>query len=73
MTNRQRDILSYVRKEIEADGICPTYQNIADYFGITKPTVWVHIRALVAQGLLKVRRYRRQGLALTGVCPACGK
>lgn len=49
----QTEILEFVRTHAEERGTTPTYQEIADNFGISRSTAFEHITALVRKGCLR--------------------
>jgi tRNA G26 N,N-dimethylase Trm1 len=60
-TERQREILEYIRGFIERKGHQPTYMQIARHFGIrSKASIAKHISALERRGL--VSRGRENGM-----------
>ena len=64
LTNRQRDILGFIRTQQEDLGVPPTLREIAEYFGFRSMTAAVdHVRALRKKGHLsheprRARAYR---------------
>jgi repressor LexA len=64
ITARQQQILEFIRGRQEADGITPTYQEIAERFGFrSENSVTSHVRLLRQKGLLssdpgKARSFR---------------
>ncbi len=65
-TPRQAEILSYVRNYSEKHGYSPTLQEIGDYLGISKVTVFEHLDALEQRGLIQRSRHKARSLELTG-------
>jgi len=51
-TRRQMEILRFLRDYRDRHGYSPTMQEIADFFGLSKVTVFEHIGALERKGLL---------------------
>ena len=81
MTRHQRRILDAIAAFIGAKGYCPTLQQIAAPLGVSKVSVYGHVRALRNLGLVALRP-RRRGIDLTDAgklsaatlnCPHCGK
>jgi repressor LexA len=52
LTPRQHDIVVFIREYVAEYDYAPTLQEIADHLGVSKPTVFEHIRALEARGAL---------------------
>lgn len=54
LTNRQKEILRLIARNIEEKGYPPSYQELANQFGIkSKYAILKHIDALVAKGYLQ--------------------
>ena len=80
LSKRQRDILEFVREEIQTRGYAPTVREIVAHVGDKSPTsVHRHLRTLEARGYLireanKSRSLRladeHRGMALAGVIAA---
>lgn len=65
MTPRQVQILTRIRDSQRNLGYSPTMQELADEFGITKVTVFEHVEALIAKGMLRRSPHRARSLELT--------
>lgn len=53
LTERQHEILDFVRDSIEANGWAPTVREIADAFSFTSPNgAATHLRALETKGYI---------------------
>lgn len=83
-TPRQREILLFIRDYQAGAGCSPTYEEIGTRFGISKVTVFEHIKVLEEQGLIRRNRYAARSLELAenlvlcdsdgpGVCRTCGQ
>ncbi len=64
LTPKQRDILDFIRRYIDAHAIAPTYREIGMEFGINKVTVLVHIRHLENKGLIRRTPYAARGIEM---------
>lgn len=65
LTDRQRDILAYIRECI-GNGIPPTIRDICDKFGINSTNGVVgHLNALEGKGWLLIDHNQDRGLRLT--------
>ena len=72
MTPRQRDILDFIVRHYETDGVAPTLQVVADNFGISKVTVHGHFAELVAKKYLTVAKGKWRAYKPIGVpCRTC--
>ncbi|MFO0972806.1 MAG: transcriptional repressor LexA [Phycisphaerae bacterium] len=63
-TPRQAEILSFIRGYQEKHGYSPTLQEIGDYLGISKVTVFEHLTALEERGLIQRNRHKARSLEL---------
>jgi len=53
LSKRQRDTLQAIRNYRERWGIAPSFDELAETLGVTKPTVRQHIRALRRKGYIR--------------------
>lgn len=53
LTERQADIIDYVKDYKDNYGYSPTYTEIADYFGFSSRNAQQHIRAIERKGKIK--------------------
>ena len=66
VTPRQMDILRFLRDYRDRHGYSPTMQEIGDYLGLSKVTVFEHVGALVKKGLLRRHgRHKARSLELS--------
>ena len=63
-TPRQVEILTFIRDYTHRHGYSPTYDEIADQFGISKVTVFEHLTILEERGLLKRDKHKARSLRL---------
>jgi repressor LexA len=52
LTPKQLRVLDFIRERRENHGYSPTMQEIADFIGVSKVTVFEHVEALVSKGAL---------------------
>lgn len=52
LTPKQLRVLEFIRERRENHGYSPTMQEIADFIGVSKVTVFEHVEALVSKGAL---------------------
>ncbi|MBW1701309.1 MAG: repressor LexA [Deltaproteobacteria bacterium] len=65
LTQRQRNILDFIREIRRQEGGSPTYREIADHFGFKGPKAAVdHVRALEKKGFLRCHGRRSRGIEL---------
>jgi len=65
LTEKQAKILKFIRGYIEKNSYPPSYDEIGQYFGMKKPSVFDHLNAIEKKGYLKKRHYRARTLELT--------
>lgn len=63
-TPRQTEILTYVRDYTHKHGYSPTYDEIAEQFGISKVTVFEHLTILEERGLIRREKHKARSLLL---------
>jgi repressor LexA len=65
LTERQRDVLSFISNRIERDGVAPTLQEIADAFGFrSTASAQKHVAHLERKGFLLREKHQKRGLVL---------
>jgi len=52
LTRRQHEIVEFIREYVLENEYAPTMQEMADYFGVARPTIFEHIETLQAKGVL---------------------
>lgn len=83
LTLKQAAVLIFIAGAIERDGAAPSLDDIAHDFGISRPTVHEHVRALKRKGYVNVVPRSARGITLTAAgrrsapeqtvtCPSCG-
>lgn len=65
LTPRQLEILTRIRSYQRSNGYSPTMQELADAMQISKVTVFEHVDALVAKGMLRRLAHKARSLELT--------
>jgi len=65
LTPRQLEIVRFIRDYVAEHDYAPTYQEIADHLGVSRPTVFEHIEALQAKGALRRERTRSRAIILS--------
>lgn len=70
LTERQRDVLEFIERQIEATGVAPTLQEIADAFGFrSTASAQKHVAHLQRKGFLERRKHQKRGLVLASSRP----
>jgi repressor LexA len=65
LTERQKEILDFVRSYQRDRGIAPTHREVCDRFGFSSyGTAYKHLKLLADKGYLKRERHQRRGLEL---------
>ncbi len=73
LTERQRDVLRFIRARLDAAGVAPTLQEIADAFGFrSTASAQKHVAHLERKGFLERRKHQKRGLVLAGESAAAG-
>ncbi len=67
LTDRQRDVLDYLRQQIDATGLPPTIHELREAFGWASPTAAVkHLDALIAVGAIEMIAGKARTIRLIG-------
>ena len=67
LTDRQAEVLKFIKREVKTKGIAPTRADIADFFGFkSKNAATDHIKALQRKGYIKVYNDMSRGIQITG-------
>ena len=64
LTRRQHDIVTFIRDYIAENDYAPTMQEMADHFGVSRPTIFEHIEALQAKGALTREALKSRAIEL---------
>jgi repressor LexA len=65
ITQKQAQVLEFLREFRRQEGVAPTYREIARYFGFKSiKAASDHVRALERKGYVHIRRNRSRGIAL---------
>ena len=65
LTEKQRDVLGYIRQTIDATGVAPTLQEIATHFGFrSTASAQKHVGLLERKGFLRREKHQKRGLVL---------
>jgi repressor LexA len=63
VTERQRDILNFIREFQRARGVAPTHREICDHFGFSSyGTVYKHLSLLEKKGLIRRDSNQKRGV-----------
>ena len=64
LTERQREVLDFISTRIEAEGVAPTLQEIADAFGFrSTASSQKHVAHLERKGFLRREKHQKRWLA----------
>jgi len=65
LTERQKEILDFIRRYQGERGIAPTHREVCDRFGFSSyGTAYKHLKLLADKGYLRRDRHQRRGLEL---------
>ena len=65
LTERQRDILNFIREYQQERGVAPTHREICDHFGFSSyGTVYKHLSLLEKKGLIRRDWNQKRGVEL---------
>lgn len=65
LTERQRDILDFIRKYTKSKGVAPTHREICEAFGYSSyGTVYKHLTLLEKKGLIRRDSNQKRGVEL---------
>ena len=71
LTERQRDVLEFIRRTLEATGVAPTLQEIASHFRFrSTASAQKHVGLLEKKGFLTREKHQKRGLVLAAAEPA---
>lgn len=62
LTDKQIEVIEYIRDYIEAHDRSPTMDEIGKNLGITPSTAWQHVNTLVRKGLILVQRKKARSI-----------
>ena len=66
LTDKQRQVLQFIKDQVSSRGSAPTIREIGKYMGITSTNgVRLHLTALIKKGYLKKQQFIARGLELT--------
>ncbi|MDX1501441.1 MAG: transcriptional repressor LexA [Thermoanaerobaculia bacterium] len=67
LTERQKEILDFIRANVERRGVAPTHREICERFGYSSyGTAHKHLKLLEKKGYLKRQWNQKRGIQLTG-------
>lgn len=64
LTERQLAVLNFIRDFIRDKGISPTLDEMSQYFGVSKITVYEHVNALERKGAIRKTRNMARAIEL---------
>ncbi len=70
LTERQLAVLNFIRDFIRDRGISPTLDEMSQYFGVSKITIYEHVSALEKKGALRKTRNLARSIELVEPAPA---
>jgi len=74
LTERQKEVLSFIRHFITKEGVSPTVREVALDFGFASPlSAQLHINALLKKGLITKTPLKARNIRLTGLEKTSGR
>jgi repressor LexA len=64
LTEKQIDVLNFIRDFIADRAISPTLEEMAQYFGVSKITIHEHVKALESKGAIRKQANRKRSIEL---------
>ena len=64
LTEKQQSVLAFIRDYIEDKGISPTLEEMSQYFGVSKVTIYEHVNALQEKGAVRKQPNRKRSIEL---------
>jgi len=65
LTERQRDVLDFIERRLESNGVAPTLREISEAFGFASTaSAQKHIALLERKGFLRREKHQKRGLVL---------
>jgi len=52
LTQKQADVLAYIKQHIKQEGMAPTAKEIGDWLDIYPNGAWLHVKALITKGAI---------------------
>jgi repressor LexA len=73
LTERQRDVLDFIRRKLDSDGVAPTLQEIADEFCFASTaSAQKHVGLLEKKGFVRREKHQKRGLIVADQSPRSG-
>ena len=64
LTEKQQKIIDFIKNYIEHNSYPPSYDEIAKYFKVKKPTIFDHLNALQKKGYIEKKTYRARTIVI---------
>jgi repressor LexA len=64
LTEKQSAILNFIREFIEDKRISPTLEEMSQYFGVSKITIYEHVKALQEKGAIRKQANKKRSIEL---------
>ncbi len=64
LTKKQAKIVKFIKDYIERNAYPPSYDEIAEHFKMSKPSVFDHLNAIQKKGYIRKRHYRARTIEL---------
>ncbi len=64
LTEKQYNVLEFIKQFRQARGYSPTLEEVADHFGVSKITIHEHVRALEQKGAITREKHRARSIEI---------
>jgi repressor LexA len=64
LTEKQQSVLVFIRDFIADKGISPTLEEMSQYFGVSKVTIYEHVKALQEKGAVRKAPNRKRSIEI---------
>jgi repressor LexA len=74
LTERQKEVLSFLKQFISKEGVSPTVREVASHFGFASPlSAQLHINSLLKKGLITKTPLKARNIKVIGLDMTAGK
>ena len=69
LTEKQLAVLDFIRDFIRDKGISPTLEEMSQYFGVSKITIYEHVKALEEKGAVRKQPNKKRSIEIVDQAP----
>lgn len=70
LTEKQQAILTFIRDFLQDRGYSPTLEEMSQFFGVSKVTIYEHVKALQEKGAIRKQANRKRSIEIVEEQPA---